>query len=69
MSNKSEFLSSTTSDKGRYITIWENHVNELERIGTALLCASKTNELYDELHKIQSRLNQLIQIAANEDFK
>ena len=67
---KEEFLSSTTSDKEKYIRNWKEYVNQLARLAYPLINASKAqNEYYAELLEIQSRLNQLIQIAANEDFK
>ena len=62
------FLSDTTTKKSEYIKQWGDHVNQLERIGWPLIEASEGNEFYTELQEIKHRLNQLIKIAADEDF-
>jgi len=69
MSNQEEFLSSTTTDKAKYIRTWKDHINQIERLGSPLLDASITAELYEELRVIKSRLIELVEIAADEDFR
>ena len=69
MTNQEEFLSSTTSDKEKYIKMWKEHVNQLTRLGLPLMTATKDVNYYDELLEIQDNLMRLIQIAADEDFK
>ncbi len=66
---KEEFLSSTTKDKQRFIDAWTSHVNQLSSLGLALIDASDGTEYFDELQVMQQRLNELVQIAADEDFK
>ena len=69
MTNQEEFLSSTTSNKEKYIRAWTEHVNQLTNLGLPLMTATKDINYYNELLDIQDHLNKLIQIAANEDFK
>ena len=69
MTNQEEFLSSTTTDKEKYIRTWTGHVNQLINLGLPLMTAGKNTDYYDELLDIQDRLDKLIQIAADEDFK
>ena len=66
MTNKEEFLSSTTKSKSRYIESWNNHIQELTRIGYPLIKAG--DGLFDELTAIQDRLDELVEIAAKEEF-
>ncbi len=53
----------------KYIKIWCDYVEELKHLGYPLMNASKDMELYYELKQIQIRLAELINIAANEDYK
>ena len=67
MTNQEEFLSSTTTDKNRYIETWNSHIQQLTTLGLPLIYAE--DGLFDELTRIQDRLEELVKIAADEDFK
>lgn len=54
--------------KERFIEAWKWHINELNYLGYPLLNASKTAEFYYELMIMMNRLDQLVEIAADEDF-
>jgi len=61
-----EFRSSHTTDKETYIKSWNNHIEELISIGYPLMRAG--DGLFDELTRIQDRLEELVKIAADKDF-
>lgn len=61
-------IKNQAKDKEHYIKSWDEHVKQLSFLGYPLMESSKENELYDELIQIQNRLNQLIKIAADNDF-
>jgi len=63
---REEWMSSTTTDKGRYIEAWTSHIENLGRIGYPLIKAG--DGLFDELTRIQDRLEELLKIAAKVEF-
>ena len=67
MTNKEEFLSSTTTDKVKYIKTWNEYIQQLTKLALPLMHAE--DGLFDELTRIQDRLEELVLIAADEDFK
>ena len=62
MTNQEEFISSTTTDKSRYLESWEFHIKELSSIGYASGKLSRVEE-------IQKELNEILSLAAERDFK
>ena len=64
---KQEFMNENTNNKKVFIDSWNNHIAELVKIGYPLIKAE--DGLFDELTKIQDRLEELVIIAADEDFK
>jgi len=61
-----EFQSGHTEEKPRYIHYWTNYIQELTKLGLPLIKAG--DGLFDELTAIQDRLDELVKIAADEDF-
>lgn len=64
--NEKEFLNGTTDDKGKYTKAWNAHIEELTSLGMPL--TSFDGSLYLELKDIQSRLKEMVKIAADVDF-
>jgi len=60
-------MSNNTDSKEKYIRIWKEHIKQLGSLSMPLM--DKDIELYQELLSIQERLDQLVDIAAEEDFK
>ena len=60
-------MSNNTDSKEKYIRIWKAHIKQLGSLSMPLM--DKDIELYQELLSIQERLDQLVDIAAEEDFK
>lgn len=58
-----------TDSKAKYIAAWEAHIRELTSLGMPLTAASTTaRSYYAELEAVQTKLYELVQIAAMQDF-
>ena len=66
-----DYLSSTTDDKQKFLDAWHYHIKQLSGLGMPLARASITGspDLWVELEQIKARLDELVLVAANEDFK
>jgi len=62
---------SQAKDKDHYIKSWNAHIQTLSSLGMPLLDTPRRGSMgyYEELTLIQARLEELVLIAADEDFK
>jgi hypothetical protein len=57
-------------DKNHYVTAWTSVVNKLAGLDFPLIESSdEEHDYYAELNAIRVRLNEIIAIAANNEFK
>jgi hypothetical protein len=65
-----EYKMATARDKNHYLTAWNNVVSNLNGLSFPLIESSNDHDdYYAELKAIRVRLNELIAIAANNEFK
>lgn len=72
MTSQEEFISGHTNDKEKYLTQWNAHIGQLIYLGSPLIDSSQGDNglaRYAELLEIKERLLELVQIAADQEFK